>query len=78
MASQHKLEAESTESYEDAVNKIADQLEDPNTADQLIEFTVTGLRFRRGGFVGFPPTYIVEASASNGAAQSGDGGGRED
>lgn len=60
----------STESYEDAANKIADQLDDSQIADQLIEFTITALRFRRGGFAGFPPTYIVEASVEDSEAES--------
>ena len=66
MASTNVLEASSTESYEEAARKLAEQMKEPNTSDQLIEFTISALRYREGGIVGFPPTYIVEAEGSGG------------
>lgn len=55
------ITGESTESYEDAARKIADQMKQPNIADQLIHFEICKLSYKEGGFVGFPPTYIAEA-----------------
>lgn len=69
MASQ-PIQGSSTESYEDAVRKIADQLRQ-GFPDELIEFTVTALRYKEGSIVGFPPTFIAEASTGAAAADGG-------
>jgi hypothetical protein len=55
------ITGESTESYEEAAREVARQMENPTIADQLIEFDICKLSYKQGGFVGFPPTYIVEA-----------------
>ncbi len=65
MTSGEPVTGESTESFEEAAREAANKLKEPHTADQLIEFELI-LRYKEGGFVGYPPTYIAEVPGSTG------------